>query len=89
MGFTPLWPRLIKKQMWRLYKFRSSLEKEGDTAPKSSKKEKKKRVEENNQKIHTCIAAEETVLPSMDTTPCKGAIYLLMRTVISPREVYI
>lgn len=33
----------------------------------------------------TCIAAGETVLPSMDTTPCKGAIYLLMRnTEISP-----
>lgn len=31
-------------------------------------------------KRHTCIAAEETALPSMDTTPCKGPTYLLLTT---------
>lgn len=34
---------------------------------------------------HTCIAAEETVLPSMDTTPCRGAIYLTKTTVLLPK----
>lgn len=70
---TSFWPRLREQRLHNIEKHKKGAEEhESNSSLKMTKVEREKRSERN-----TWIGAEETVVPSIATTPCKGAMYLL------------
>lgn len=77
MGCTPFRPRLIEKKMGWLQKTIFLINKEVNTH--CYRKKKKVMQCEKGAYAYTGIAAEVIAVPSIDTIPCRGVIYLLIR----------